>query len=101
MGELRLAPESQHVLEEWWNSHRPKEGDRELICELLRTIVDGTWNSRWHSTKDLADDQPTLPVVTIQPRENLAVLIRFWPADDPPEFDLIAIVDLADLPEHD
>ncbi|MER5325227.1 hypothetical protein [Streptosporangium roseum] len=99
MAELRLQEESERVLAEWWESTRPREGDRQLVCEVLRTVLGGTWSGRWYWTQDLADDQPCLPVVTIQPRESLMVLVRFWPADDPPELELISIFE-ADPYQH-
>ncbi|WP_436763462.1 hypothetical protein [Streptosporangium sp. V21-05] len=101
MAELRLQPESEPILAKWWESAKPREGDQQLVCEVLRTITNGTWRTRWSWTQDLADDQPILPVVTIRPRETLMVLVRFWPAEEPPEFQLINIFDTADLPDED
>ncbi|MEV6868320.1 hypothetical protein AB0M44_45990 [Streptosporangium subroseum] len=101
MAELRLQPESEPKLAEWWESTKPKEGDQQLVCEVLRTIINGTWRGRWYWTQDLADDQPGFPLVTIQPRETLRVLIRFWPAEDPPEFELVSIFDEDDSPDED
>ncbi|MFI6458731.1 hypothetical protein ACIBF6_45195 [Streptosporangium amethystogenes] len=101
MAELRLQPESEPILAEWWESTKPKEGDQQLVREVLRTIIDGTWRGRWYWTQDLADDQPLLPVVTIQARETLMVRIRFWPAEEPPEFQLINIFDVAERLNED
>ncbi len=100
MTELRLQPESERTLAEWWESASPKEGDRRLVGELLRTIANGTWRRRWHPPEDLANDQPVLPVMAFRPRDTLVVMVRFWPTEDPPEFELINIFDEADLPDE-
>jgi hypothetical protein len=101
MPELRLQKESERILAQWWKSSWPKESDHQLVREVLRTIANGTWRGRWCWTEDIADDQPVSPVVTISPRKNLVVLVRFWLADDPPAFQLINIFDQSDLPDDD
>ncbi|MGJ6969830.1 hypothetical protein ACSDR0_48960 [Streptosporangium sp. G11] len=100
MAELRLQPESKRMLTEWWESTKPKEGDQQLVCEVLRTIINGTWSDRWYSERDIADDQPDLPVVMIWPRKTLVVQVCFWLEKDPPELQLINIFDTDDLPDE-
>lgn len=70
MAVLRLHPESGRVLADWWDSAKPKEGDHQLVKELLRTIADGTWTSRWYDPEDLANDQPGRPLKAFRPRET-------------------------------
>ncbi|MFF4413866.1 hypothetical protein ACFYY8_15145 [Streptosporangium sp. NPDC001559] len=101
MAELRLQAGSEQILARWWESAKPKEGDQQLVCEVLRTIADGTWRDRWYPPEDLANDQPVLPVRAFRPRDSLVILVRFWPAEDPPEFELINIFDEDDFPDED
>ncbi|WP_156325641.1 hypothetical protein [Nonomuraea sp. SBT364] len=101
MAELRLQAGSDRVLARWWNSASCKEGDHQLVAKVLETIRTGAWPNRWYWTEDLADDPTILRPISIWPREGLVVTIRFWPAEDPPEVELIKILDLADLSEHD
>lgn len=101
MTELWLQEGSDEVLTEWWNSDKPREGDRELVAEVVRTLQKGTWRTRWFYTEELADDPSLLPPIAIQPRDNLVVLVRFWPAEDPPEVQLIAIFEIEGSSESD
>lgn len=101
MAELRLQGGSKRVLADWWDSGRPREGDQQLVMELLRSIADGTWRRRWHPPEDLANNQPGLPVMAFRPRETLVVIVRFSPNGDSPIVKLINIFDTDDLSGQD
>lgn len=82
---------SDEVLARWLNSGKAKEEDRKLVKEVLRTLEEGTWYKRWKYTKELIDDPSLCPPISIRPRKKLVVLVRFWPAEDRPEVQLISI----------
>ncbi|GAA1612614.1 hypothetical protein GCM10009733_005820 [Nonomuraea maheshkhaliensis] len=99
MAELRLQAGSDRVLAKWWNSDSCKEGDHQLVAKVLKDIRTGDWRGRWYWTEDMADDPTILRPISIWPRENLVMTIRFWPAEDTSEVEIIRILDLVDLPE--
>lgn len=100
MAELRLQAGSDRVLARWWNSDSRKAEDHQLVAKVLKDIRTGDWRDRWYWTEDLAGDPTILRPISIWPRENLVITIRFWPAEDPPEVEIIGIFDPAERPEN-
>ncbi|GAB2929443.1 hypothetical protein GCM10027203_31850 [Nonomuraea fastidiosa] len=98
MARLRLQQRSRRILAEWLGSDRPKEGDSELVIEVLHSIIDGTWRQRWY-IEDQPYDGPLMPIQMIWASGTLVVMIRMWPAEDPPEFEVINIFDVTEIPE--
>ncbi len=45
---------SAHRLDDWWQSHQPREGERERVIEFLETLQDGSWRTRWYARRDVA-----------------------------------------------
>jgi len=101
MAKIRLQRRSRTVLAKWLDSDRPKEGDPELVIEVLHSVVNGTWCDRWYVTKDEFYDGLLMPAYMIWASKTLVVMIRLWPAEDPPEFEVINIFDVTEIPELD
>jgi hypothetical protein len=99
MAKLRLQPQGRKLLAKWLESDRPKEGDPERVIEVLHSVISGTWADRWYIEKHQTGDERLMPIHTIWASKTLAVRIRLWPAEDPPELELINIFDLSELPE--
>jgi len=83
----------------WLCSNRAEEGDLELVIEVLHSIMHGAWRNRWYIIEDESDPGPLMPVCTILPSDSLMVLVRKWPAEDPPELEILGIHPTAELPE--
>jgi hypothetical protein len=88
---LRLHPDGARVLDEWRKYRNPPHEDQRLVGEVLMTVAEKRWQTRWHAHSDILDDSITI----LEPRPGLTVHVRLWVAEDPDQFALVRITDEA------
>jgi hypothetical protein len=87
---LRLSAEGAKVVDEWRTQRCRSPEDARLVAEVLRTVANREWQTRWNSYKNEAEPD----ITTIRPREGLFVHVRLWTGDDEEEFTVVAISDI-------
>jgi hypothetical protein len=89
---LRLSAKGAQVVDQWRAQRCKSPEDERLVAEVLRTVANRRWQTRWRSYKDPAEPD----ITTIRPRDGLFIHVRLW-TDDEEEFTVVAITDI-DLP---
>lgn len=85
---LRLSAEGAQVFDEWRKQRCKSPDDERLVAEVLRAIVNRSWQKRWYSYKNEAEPE----IITIQPRDGLFVHLRLWVDEE--EFTVVSITDV-------
>lgn len=76
MRRLRPTTQSRRVVADWSTTASPEHKRR--MAELLRTLADGTWESRWYCTPLAGDPE----VVEIRPDTHVHVMLRVLVDED-------------------
>lgn len=92
---MHLDVASLELLADWLDvSDRRLEGDRELILELIDSLEDGTWKTRWYRppTRDLYVEHGSAQW-EVYLREGLSLVITFDYGGEPDIVQVQAIRD--------
>ncbi|MET9269523.1 hypothetical protein [Kribbella sp. NPDC003557] len=73
----RLDNDSLDVMMGWLNSGQAKEGDREILVDLVDLIERDEWMTRWFCELD-----PSEGIWLCQPRSGLHILLEEEPDQD-------------------
>jgi hypothetical protein len=93
MDELRLDNDGARKFSEWRTKRCQSEEDADKLAELLETVSERRWQTRWYWYTDT--NQPG--ITTIVPRDGLHVHLRLW-GESTGQF---TIVSISDVPVED
>jgi hypothetical protein len=89
MDDLRLDGGGARVFSEWDSQRCESQEDAQKVAEILETISEGRWRTRWYWYTDV--NQPG--ITTIMPRDGLHVHLRLW-GESTGQFTIVSISDV-------
>ena len=89
MWKLRLDSDGARYFNEWRTQRCKSEDDAQKVAEILVTVSERRWQTRWYWYTDV--NQPG--ITTIMPRDGLHVHLRLW-GESAGQFTIVSISDV-------